>query len=285
MLVSSTGRSESTRMSISGSSTLSSSTTQSTAQTAENANSPRVAADVQPQLAPCDSASRKRHEDDGHQRRAGHVDPGGRTDGRLGDEPVDEHDRHRDPCGADDEQPAPARVVDDQPGDDEPEPSADPEHRREEPDPDLHPVGRELVADDAEAEREDRACGAGDDAEQDQRPDVRSRRAADATDQERHERQDEQPLLAVAVAELAEDRREHGRRQEKARHHPRDPRRRRVELALELRQRRDDHRLLERIRGRRHRQGREGEAVVLACLRHVVAQRNDRRSSPRRRTA
>src|SRR6187455_1675954 len=58
MFVSSTGRSESTRMSISGSSTLSSSTTQSTAQTAEKANSPRVAADVQPQLAPSDSARR-----------------------------------------------------------------------------------------------------------------------------------------------------------------------------------------------------------------------------------
>ena len=45
-------------MSISGSSTLSSSTTQSTAQTAESANSPSVAADVHPQLAPSDSASR-----------------------------------------------------------------------------------------------------------------------------------------------------------------------------------------------------------------------------------
>ena len=41
-----------------------------------------------------------------------------------------------------------------------------------------------------------------------------SRGAADAPDEEGAERDDEQPLLAEPVAELAEDRREHGCRQQ-----------------------------------------------------------------------
>ena len=57
------------------------------------------------------------------------------------------------------------------------------------------------------------------------------------------------------------------------------------EDALELRERRHDHRLLEGVRARRHRQDREGEAVVLAWLGHVVAQRNDLTTSPREGTA
>ena len=44
--------------------------------------------------------------------------------------------------------------------------------------------------------------------EGDQRPDVGSERAADAACEEDRERDDEQPLLAEAVAELAQDRRE-----------------------------------------------------------------------------
>src|SRR5262245_51436079 len=57
MFVSSTGRSVSTRMSISGSSVWSSSTTQRTALTADTANSPSVAGDIQPQLEPSDRAT------------------------------------------------------------------------------------------------------------------------------------------------------------------------------------------------------------------------------------
>ena len=178
--VRSTGRSASTRMSISGSSTRSSSTTQSTAPTAENANSPRVAADVQPQLSPSESASRKVTRTTDKEHGAGHVDPRGRAHGGLGHEPVDEDDRDRDADGADDEEPAPAGVVDDEPGEHEPEPAADAEDGRQEPDPDLHAFGRELVADDPEAQREHRAGRAGHDPEGDERPDVRRDGAADA---------------------------------------------------------------------------------------------------------
>ena len=66
-----------------------------------------------------------------------------------------------------------------------PKPPPMPQHRREQADPDLDLFGRELVADDREAEREERAAGAGDDAERDQRPDVpRERRGQAAGEKE-----------------------------------------------------------------------------------------------------
>ena len=108
-------------------------------------------------------------------------------------------------------------VVDDHAGEHEPEPAADAEHRGEQADPDLHARGRELVADDPEAQRKDGAGRAGDDAERDQRPDVGGGGAADAADEERAERDHEQPLLPEPVAELAEDRRQHRGGEQEAR--------------------------------------------------------------------
>ena len=127
-----------------------------------------------------------------------------------------QHDRDGDPHGSDHEHPPPADVVDDQTGEHEAEAASDAEHGGEQADPDLHPLRRELVANDPEAQREHGTCGPGDDPEGDQRPDVGRRRAADAADEERDEGNDEQALLAEPVAELAEDRREH-RREEEAR--------------------------------------------------------------------
>ena len=81
---------------------------------------------------------------------------------------------------------------------------------------------------------------------------------------------DEQPLLPEPVAELAQDRRQDGGRQEEAGHDPRHPGRRRVELSLQLGQSRDDHRLLERVRGRGERENAECQSVVLALAAHLV---------------
>ena len=154
-LVKSTGRSESTRMSISGSSTWSSSTTQATAPTTESANSPSAAGDVHPQLAPWDSASKNVIEDDRHQR------PRPGTSMREVERTGDSGMNRRTSTIATATPAAPTTKSQRQlalstisPEMYEPEPSADPEHGREQPDPDLHPLGRELVADDAEAERE-----------------------------------------------------------------------------------------------------------------------------------
>ena len=92
------------------------------------------------------------------------------------------------------------------PGEDDPEAAADSEHGREQADPHLHPLGRELVPDDREAEREERAAGAGEDPEADQRPDAPRRRGADAAGEEEPEADEQHPPLPVLVAEPAENR-------------------------------------------------------------------------------
>ena len=96
-------------------------------------------------------------------------------------------------------------------------------------------------------------------------------------------REDEQPLLPEPVAELPEDRREHGRRQQEHGHHPRDPRRRRVELALERGERRARRSSAgARRRSPRQREDAEGDVVVLTLCGQFVTYRNDRRARPSR---
>ena len=96
-------------------------------------------------------------------------------------------------------------MVDDHAREDDSEAAADAEHGRQEADPDLHLLGRELVPDDREAQREERASGARDDAECDQRPDVPGEGGAEATGEEQSKADQQHPLLAELVAELAED--------------------------------------------------------------------------------
>ena len=77
-------------------------------------------------------------------------------------------DRGRDRDRADDEEPAPGRVVDDHSREDNPEAAADAEHRRDETNRDAHLLARELVPDDRERQREDGATGALNGTERDQ---------------------------------------------------------------------------------------------------------------------
>src|SRR6266571_5220311 len=90
----------------------------------------------------------------------------------------------------------------------------DSEHRRDQPDRHADLFGRELVADDREGEREDRGTKSLHRAESDQRPDVPGRRRTEAADEKDRERDQEQPLLAELVAQLAHDRRRHRRNQQ-----------------------------------------------------------------------
>jgi hypothetical protein len=85
---------------------------------------------------------------------------------------MDEERRDPDGRSADDEDPAPREVVDEQAREDEPEAAADAEDRGDHPDGDADPLARELVVDDREAEREDGAAQPLDAPERDQRPDV-----------------------------------------------------------------------------------------------------------------
>ena len=126
-------------------------------------------------------------------------------DRRLGHEPVHEHHRDRDRDRAEDEQPAPRDVVDDQAREDDSEAAADAEDGREQADPDPYLLRRKLVADDPERERKDRGAEPLHGPEEDQDPDVPGRRGADAPEQEERQRDDEQSLLPVLIAELAED--------------------------------------------------------------------------------
>jgi hypothetical protein len=70
----------------------------------------------------------------------------------------DRGDRDRD--RAEDEQPAPREVIDDQAGKDDSEAAADAEDSRDQADPDADLLARELVADDPEAQRKDRRAEA-----------------------------------------------------------------------------------------------------------------------------
>ena len=257
-------------MSMSGSSTLSSRTTQAIPARTDTAKRPSTAGDVQPQLSP--SESPRRNVASIAEKR---IAPGTSTRDceRTGDSGTKRWTRTIETAIAaapTDEDPAPVDVVDEEAGEHEPEPAADPEDRREQADADLDPLAGELVADDPDAEREHGASRAGDEPRGDQPPDVRRDRAGGAADEEHDQRGDEEPLLPEAVAELAEDRGEDRGREQECRQHPRDPRRRRVEVSLELGQRRHDHRLLERVRRRRERQDPERErrsADVLRSLR------------------
>ena len=88
-----------------------------------------------------------------------------------------------------------------------PDAAADAEDRREQADPAGHLLARELVADDAEGEREDAAADALDEAGRDQHAAAswRQRRQQGAGGED-DQGPEQQPLLAVHVAEPAEDR-------------------------------------------------------------------------------
>ena len=217
--------------------------------------------------APVLALGQREHQRDqpaGEEQRARHVDLRRRADRRLGHVAGDEDERERDRDRAEQEEVAPGEVVDDQPGEHDPEAAADAPDRREQADPDLHLLGRELVADDREAEREERAAGARDDPERDQRPEAPGERSAETAGEEEPEADQQQPLLAELVAEAAEDRRQHRPRDEEAGQDPRRPGRARAERVLERAERREDHRLLERERRAGQGQDRQRDVVMLA---------------------
>ncbi len=254
MFVSSTVRLIIIRMSTMGSGTRSSTSTHATSSTAATPKSPRIRPEVQPQFSPSVRARRnatnppERSAAPGTSMRDGVLigDSGtNRITSRIASaipiEPKMNSQRHD-------------RLSTITPLSTIPNPPPTPNTELTRPMRDADLLRWELVADDRERQREHRAPAPGERAERDQRPDVPRERAADAAERGRAEADHEQPLLAVLVAELAEDRRRDRRDEQEDREHPRRPGRRRVELALEHRQRRHDHRLLERERGPRERQ-------------------------------
>src|SRR4029079_17905953 len=92
--------------------------------------------------------------------RAQRVESRRRLDRRLGNEAPHEDAGEPDPGGADDEEPPPREILDEQAGEHEPEAAADAEDRGDRPDPAADLLARELVEDDREREREDRAAEA-----------------------------------------------------------------------------------------------------------------------------
>ncbi len=157
--------------------------------------------------------------------------------------------------------------VDDRTGQDDARAAADPQQRRQERDAARDPLARELVADDPEGQREDRAAGSLDHARDDQQLDRAGERRDERADAEHDERGNQRVLLAEHVAEASDDRREHRCAQQVGGEHPRDRGRRRVQVALDLGQRRRDERLQQRERAAGEHQHDEREVVVLAVFR------------------
>ena len=154
-------------------------------------------------------------------------------------------------------------VIDDHPAEHEPRPAPDSERRADQPDPGRHPLGRELVADDSEREREHGSADSLDSAAGNQHLDRLRDGGDERSEREHAQRDDEQPVLSEHVAEPPHDRGRDRGREQIAREDERDRGARGVELPLDLGQRGDDHRLRQRVRHRADEQHREREAVRL----------------------
>ena len=174
------------------------------------------------------------------------------------------HCRHHGGDERQPEEPVVGEVLDDRPREHDAGATAHAEQRRDEADPARHAAGRELVADDPEGEREDRAAGALDHTTQDEQAHRMSERGHQRAAREDQEHEQQRALLAEHVAEAASDRRGHRRAEQERREHPCDRRGAGVEVALDDGQRRGHERLQQRVGDPREREDREGEAVVLA---------------------
>jgi hypothetical protein len=188
-----------------------------------------------------------------------------RASARTGDSGTQRHVAHA------------ARADDEQAGDDEPDAATDAEHGRDRPDARRDLLARELVADDPDGEREDAAAEAGDRAPGDHDDQRVGQRGDDRAAAEQAQADEQPALLAVHVAEAADDRRGHRGGQQEGRQQPGRVGRVAAELALDGRHRRHDHRL-----GQRVRQGGAGEHQQRATgvrVEDAVGARAHRRSS------
>ena len=145
----------------------------------------------------------------------------------------------------------------DRPCKDDSEPAPDPEQPRDERDATGDALARELVADDPEREREDRAADALDDAGADQHGERRGEGCQQRSCGEAREHDDERALLPEHVPESSCDRRCDRRRQEVGREDPGHACRCGVEILLEGGQCRHDERLQHCVRAAR--QGEDGK--------------------------
>jgi hypothetical protein len=140
----------------------------------------------------------------------------------------------------------PAEPVDDYSGEREADTAADAERGADQPDRGRHALGRELVSDDPEPERE---CTRGDPLDRagdDQQGDRVGHRGQQRADGQHRQAREQQAALAEHVAELADHGgRDRGREQERT-EHPGNAGGRRREVALQGGERRGDHRLQER---------------------------------------
>src|SRR5437870_6308401 len=109
---------------------------------------------------PLADADEQGHEPGGQERRARPVDTAGRADRRLRDHELRRDGRRYDRHERQPEEPVVGEVLRDRPGEHDPEPAADAEQRRDEGDAGRHALAGELVPDDRECEREDRAARA-----------------------------------------------------------------------------------------------------------------------------
>ena len=107
------------------------------------------------------------------------------------------------------EQPVPGQVLHDRAGGDDADAGADAEDRRQQADGDADLLAGQLVADDADRQRQDRPGRALERPRDDQHREVRGERGEQGAHGQGGQHADEHPALADHVAEAAQDRREH----------------------------------------------------------------------------
>jgi hypothetical protein len=159
---------------------------------------------------------------------------------RFGHEPAGADGSHDDRHERHPEQPLPAQVLDNHAAGDDADAGPDPEDRREKADASGDLLARKLIPHDPEGEREDPAGHTLNHASGDQQRQRMRERRQQRPAGEDDERPDEHMLLAVHVAEAAEDRRPDRGRQQVAGQQPGDAGLRGVEAVLARQQRRHD---------------------------------------------
>ncbi len=138
--------------------------------------------------------------------------------------------------------------------------AADAEQRRHQADRGSDALARELVPDDPESQREDAAGRTLDHASDEHQRERRCERGHERADRQKQKDDHQQPLLAVHVAEPADQRCRHRSAQEVRRQDPADGVLRGVQRVLDVRQRGRDKRLQQRVRDAAQGEDDEGEA-------------------------
>ena len=184
------------------------------------------------------------------------------TPGRRGHGPPRDRERGGDERDVDEEDRPPPTRDHEHAADQRPEPCGQRDRATDDPERTSAAVGRDELADEAGAVREDDGARDGlEHAEADQEGERRRQRRAERRQPEDRQPADHEPAATVPIAELAGDGLDDGKREKVRGDEPPDRADRRVEVVDDVRQRDGDHRRVERRQQGAQRDGDQHRAL------------------------